>query len=250
MTCCDNKSANNPISNYDPINCKPQRSVQEALFEQHWEEARSLKKQKMWITGLYFAAFSYIFNIPLPPEKRMLLLLLAFAGVAAFLAVFNLQYLTEIHMAKAQIYVAGKEPGVIFDFTHAISDYAKKDKESVKGEKRNCKQFFCCMFRYLTKCFCYPFRFLSRLFLCLTSLTSLYSWIIFNIAVYSFYKYLVSYDLLKSYSYCEKLTGWISILVVSYFLIRCLMGSAQDRAQNIAKNINKLSRGWHNVSGS
>ena len=88
--------------------------LQRVLLEQHWQEARSFDRQKMWITGLFFAGFAYV--AAGDPARRALYPFMGVAGLVAFLAVMKLQYLSEIHMAKAQVYLSGRRRGRIFGF--------------------------------------------------------------------------------------------------------------------------------------
>jgi hypothetical protein len=162
----------------------------------------------MWITGLYFAGFAYVFSGNISSESKAVLAFLSVTGFAAFFAVYNLQYLCEIHMAKAQVYVAGERRGVIFKFK--IDDPTQNEDENT---------LVCCG---VVNCF-------LRLF----NLTTLYSWLIFNSMLYCCYRFYLlcskskSQDIVGTLSCQTKVSILIIVLISTYILIRILLSCLQ-----------------------
>lgn len=204
---------------YNALNCHPQEGmcVQQVLVGKHWETHRSLDQRKMWITGLYLGGVGAVLANQTSPNN-VVYLLLSLAGLVAFLAVLNLHYLGELHIAKAQVYVGGIRRGIIFNFN-------VKKPEKDHGEDKTPKACLC-----------------IRVFLCLFSLTSLYSLAIFC-AMFMCGYYYFDGTWAKS-NVCILLIVLLGLVVV-YSLIRCFEKKLKKHARRMA--LYNLSEGFHDL---
>jgi heme O synthase-like polyprenyltransferase len=77
------------------------------LIEKHWEQAQSITKERMWICGLYAALWGFILSGKADGIQINYVYFSAFIlGLFALSFCLKLNYLYEIHMRRAQIYLA------------------------------------------------------------------------------------------------------------------------------------------------
>jgi peptidoglycan/LPS O-acetylase OafA/YrhL len=102
---------------------------QKTLFVRHWDQSLFISKERMWVTGLYAAALGLASTKMRDASFAPVIYLFLFGmGVWGLVFVLKLNFLYELHIRKAQRYVAGEELGVITDFMESSEGLQSRNK--------------------------------------------------------------------------------------------------------------------------
>jgi hypothetical protein len=78
------------------------------LIEKHWEQAHFNTKERMWICGLYAASWGLVFSQKIGSNNSSLVFVIPFVlGLFSLAFCLKLNYLYELHILKAQVYLSG-----------------------------------------------------------------------------------------------------------------------------------------------
>ncbi len=206
-------------SKYD-LCCSPvtDENLRKTLAQEHWEDARSFDRQKMWITGLFLTGVSFV--LPGGTDGEWQFFAMGIVGTVAFLCVCKLQYLTEFHMAKAQVYFAGKRQGIIFDM-HVRNPEHQCEERTPDPD---------CIF--------------LKLFFGLSNLTYLYAWVIASGTILCFLSGSINEFCLNKADKMHFIAGAIPAIII-YILVerflQALKAYARDKAHyNVLKKWDSL----------